>query len=118
MLSLLVVDSSFFSHGMEVYLQAKDLPMGNKLSKMLAEITTNFFTVVRLMADTDITFVYKFVDGFASAMDPLVYMTFCSKAVGDIGTLQLKKVDENDDGVITFLDILLKRNDVMGLTTR
>lgn len=45
LVSLLVEDSSYFTYKSEIYRQTKGLTMGNRLSKMLAEITTNYLTI-------------------------------------------------------------------------
>lgn len=118
--ALLVEDSSYFTYKTEVYRQAKGLPMGNRLSKMLAEIMTNYLTLKGLdsMKKEDCTFLYKFVDDLAGALDPKSFAMFEKAITGNVKHLEVERTDESGDGSVTFLDTIVFKDRENGVLTR
>lgn len=119
-IAILVEHSSYFSYKQRIYRQTKGLTMGNRLSKVLAEIVTNFFTMnaLQLVDSQKISFISKFVDDFVGAMDISIFHTFESNATGEVKCLEIKRTDENDRGEITFLDVMIIRDGQHGVLTR
>lgn len=112
LVSFLVEDSSYFAFEHRIYRQTKALTMGNSLSQILAEIATNnaVYKTLQSMNQMDISFMYKFVDDFAAAMNVNTAMIFEERLTSVIKGLKIKRVVESPDGTISFLDSLLIRN--------
>lgn len=62
--SFIVEDCSFFTFQDKIYRQSFGLTMGNSLSQVLADVSTNHALTETLlqMKDDDISFVFKYVD--------------------------------------------------------
>lgn len=111
-ITLVVEDSSYFTYKGQIYRQTKCLTMGNRLSKMLAEIGTNYLTVNALkdIGMTSITFLYKFVDDLAGALDRKLFAYIENQITGNIRDLRVERTDESENGCITFLDTMVIRD--------
>lgn len=109
-----IIDSStcFFS-GKDIYKQNKGLTMGNELSQVLADIATNKATVMTLasISSERVSFVYKYVDDFITAMDEEATHLFMSRMNRAIDGLSLVLTPESASKKITYLDMELRRND-------
>lgn len=119
-ITFLVEDSSYFTYGNAVYRQTKGLTMGNRLSKMLAEITTNYLTMKALKSieKQDITFLYKYVDDLVGALEPKIF-NFVEKTItGNVKNLEVTRSDESDTGSVSFLDTLILKDSENGLMTK
>lgn len=120
LVSLLVEDSSYFTYKGQIYRQTKGLTMGNQLSKMLAEITTNFLSMkaIGLVEKQDITFLYKFVDDLAGAVDPKIFEMFEQVITGNVKSLKVERCDESAERSITFLDTMVIKDHENRILTR
>lgn len=119
-ISLLVEDSSYFLYRGKVYRQTRGLTMGNRLSKILAEIITNFLTLrsMESLQSNHFSFLNKFVDDFVSAMDPKVFDEFEQGITADINSLKVKRSGQSSDGSITFLDVEIIRDNENNILTQ
>lgn len=113
-ISFFIVHCSYFNFNGEVYRQCKNLSMGNRLSQVLAEISTGYATVQTLksLRDEEISFVVKYVDDFIGAMDPGIMTAFENKIMSFINGLTIKRTDESSDRSVSFLDLLVVRDEV------
>lgn len=119
-LDFIVESSSFFICDGEVYKQEKGLTMGNELSQVLADIATNKATIMVLASikAQRISFVYKYIDDFATAMDEEATVLFQNRMGKAIDGLKLVATPEDGNNEIVYLDMAIKRNYDNSLTYR
>lgn len=119
-LIFLIESSSYFICETSIYKQEKGLTMGNDLSQMLADIATNRATtiVITSMNSREIFFVHKYVDDFIGAMTREGFIQFKKRMERMIDGLTLTQTDESIDLEVSYLDVLIKRNDDGTLTTK
>lgn len=112
-LDFIIESSSFFIYDGKVYKQEKGLTMGNELSQILADIATNRTTIlVRASISAQrISFIYKYVDDFATAMDEEATIMFQNRMNKAIEGLKLILTPENEKHEIVYLDMTIKRTD-------
>lgn len=118
--SFLVDISCYFTFGGEVFRQTKGLTMGNRISQILADISTNYATKLALdsMEKEDISFVKKSVDDFAGAMKEDVIERFEEVLTSNIKGLKIKRGNESAERSISFLDTLIISNQDSTMETR
>ncbi|KAJ6643085.1 hypothetical protein Bhyg_08041, partial [Pseudolycoriella hygida] len=109
----IVKDCSYFLYGGIVYNQCKGLPMGNSLSQVLADISTNHAVTMamRKVNSRDVSFLFKFVDDFLGAMNPNTFVKFERELKNQIPNLSTKRTDESVDGGVSFLDCWIIRRE-------
>lgn len=118
-LETLIDSSAFFTYKGEIFEQTKGLTMGNDLSQILAEITTNEATIttIKTMDKNHIPFICKYVDDFAAIIEKTSIEMFERKMNQTMPDLPIERSDEDKRGNITYLDIKITRNDDGNLDT-
>lgn len=97
-LTFLVEENAFFTFENTVYLQTEGLAMGNSLSQILAEITT------------EISFMYKYVDDIVAGMDSKILSRMQERIELLHGGMKLKLTVENRENEVDYLQMKIGRN--------
>lgn len=119
-LDFVIESSSFFVCDGKICKQEKGLTMGNELSQVLADIATNKAAIMvrASINEQRISFVYKYIDDFASAMDEEAATMFQNRMNKAIDGLKLVMTAEDDKHEIFYLDMAIKRVDDNSLLHR
>lgn len=117
-LDFIIDSSSYFTSGSAIYKQRKGLNMGNELSQVLADIATNKATIMTIASinQRHITFVFKYVDDFFTAMGDAGTRLFQQRMSKAIQGLSLEVTFESETNEVIYLDVKFKSNDDGSLT--
>lgn len=109
-LEFLLERCPFFVYNGDVYLQTEGLSMGNSLSQVLAEITTNHLMDMALegIDRCQIDFIYKYVDDIICGIKE-DYVERVQRAIEGAHGMKLKLCKENGDGEVNYLQTKVKR---------
>lgn len=110
-LVFLIEDCAYFSFENEMYLQIDGLSMGNSLSQILAEITTNYLLNEALSKfnSGEISFLYKYVDDIIGAIDE-TYLPEVQFAIESLHEgMKLKIKLEDDMKEVDYLQVKVGR---------
>lgn len=112
-LSFLVEDCAIFTYKSKIFKQNKGLTMGNRLSQSLANIATNYtiMTNKSKFQKNEISFLVKFVDDIASAMDTKIISKFEEILNSTISGLYVKREDEDENRSISYLNCEINRRE-------
>lgn len=119
-LQLLIDSSAFFWCNGEIYEQFSGITMGNDLSQVLADIVTNRAAIItrKHFSKAELPFMCKYVDDFATIMKKQISGTFHSHIEQQVKGLPIKKEEMDPDGKITYLDVMMHRNEEKQIITQ
>lgn len=105
------VVSTYFVYKGKIYRQCAGLAMGNCLSQVLAEITTNeaLLDAVKEFTPESISFIYKFVDDIMAGMRKDDMKTLESKVSSRLRNMKMNRTDEDESNEVVFLGCKFKR---------
>lgn len=105
------IHSTYFIYKGRIYRQCAGLAMGDRLSQVLAEITTNeaLLNTVEEFTPERISFIYKFVDDIMAGMHSDDMTSLESKISNRLRNMKLNRTDENESNEVVFLGCKFKR---------
>lgn len=119
-IEFLVESSAFFWHKGEMHEQISGITMGNDLSQALADIVTNKAAINtrRSFDRIQMPLMAKYIDDFAVVMRKDAMNDFKETIEREVKGLPIKKDEAAKDGSITYLDVMVMRDEEGQLTTR
>lgn len=118
-LDFIIDSSSYFLCGDITMRQCKGLTMGNELAQVLADIATGYATMMvkASLSSQRVSFIFKYVDDFLTAMDDEATRLFQARMHHMIDGLRLEHTPEDCDAQVTYLDVKIQRLPDGSLTT-
>lgn len=110
-LNFLIEVNSYFTFENEIFRQIKGLTMGNSLSPILAEITTNYSLInaAKIYKNDEISFIYKYVDDITTGMDSSCVTEFKEVIECQQKGSSLKTNLENSKNEVDYLQTTIGR---------
>lgn len=107
------IESTYFGYNNRIYRQCSGLAMGNCLSQVLAEMTTNraLLRAVAEFSPERISLIYKFVDDIMAAVHKDHIEELESSISNKLNKMVLNRTDEDQTHAVVFLDCKFRRTE-------